>query len=135
MRGADLLFRMPTVEYLSYEVIEKNGWEVRDPENFEKAKELELNGESYGSFEMDENEYVLDAAEDAGLTPFHECRMGTCATCAAVLVEGEMDMDVPPILSPDEEDAGFRLTCIGTPESDELKLVFGAKDHDDLDII
>lgn len=126
---------MPTVEYLSYEVIEKNGWNVRDPENFEKAQEMELNGESYGSFEIDENENVLDAAEDAGLTPFHECRMGTCATCAAVLVEGEMDMDVPPILSPDEEDAGFRLTCIATPESDELKLVLGAKDHEDLDII
>jgi 2Fe-2S type ferredoxin len=126
---------MPTVEYLSYEVVEENGWDVRDPENFEKADEMELNGETYGRFEVDEDEYILDAAEEAGIETFYECRMGTCATCAAVLVEGEVDMDVPPILSPDEEEKGFRLTCIGVPESDELKLVLGAKEHEDLDII
>lgn len=126
---------MPTVEYLSYEVVEEEGWDVYDEENFERAEEMDLSEDEYGEFEMDEDEHVLDAAEEAGLDWAYECRAGTCATCAAIIVDGEIEMDVPPILSPDEEEKGFTLTCIGVPQSERLKLLFDAKESDDLTIL
>jgi len=126
---------MPTVEYLDYEVVEDEGWDPRDPENFEKAAEMDLGEDDYGKFGMGGNENILDAAEEAGLEPFFECRMGTCATCAAILVEGEVEMDVPPILSPDEEEKGFRLTCIGIPETDRVRMVINARDSEEISII
>lgn len=126
---------MPTVEYLDYEVVEENGWDPRDPDNFDKAADMDLDEEDYGEFEMEEGEHILDAAEDAGLEPFYECRMGTCATCAAILADGEVDMDVPPILSKDEEESGFRLTCIGIPETEKVRLVINARESDEINIV
>lgn len=123
---------MPTVEYLNYEVVDERGWDVNN--SFEKAQDADLSDEDYGEFEVDEDEYILEAAEDEGHSWSHECRAGTCASCAAILVEGEVEMDVPPILSPDEIDDGFRLTCVGLAETD-VKILYNAKQSDDLDIL
>lgn len=126
---------MPTVEYLDYSVVKENGWNPHDPEAFEKASGMDLGKDEYGEFEMEGDENILDAAEDTGLDWSFECRMGTCATCAAILVEGEVKMDVPPILSNEETEKGFRLTCIGIPETETVRLVFNAKDSDEIDIV
>jgi ferredoxin len=124
---------MPTVEYLNYEVVEERGWEV-DGEPFERARDADLPQEDHGEFVVDEDEYILDAAEREGHAWDHECRAGTCATCAAVVVEGDVEMDVPPILSGDEVDDGFRLTCIGLAKTD-AKILYNAKGSDALDIL
>ena len=126
---------MPTVEYLSYEVVQEEGWDVYDEENFEKAEELELDEDEHGEFEMNGDDNILDAAESKGHEWAFECRAGTCATCAAIVIDGEVEMEIPPILSPDEEDKGFTLTCIGAPKTDRVKLLFDAKDSDDLMIL
>ena len=126
---------MPTVEYLSYEVVQEEGWDVYDEENFEKAEELELDEDEHGEFEMNGDDNILDAAECEGHEWAFECRAGTCATCAAIVIDGEVEMEIPPILSPDEEDKGFTLTCIGAPKTDRVKLLFDAKDSDDLMIL
>jgi ferredoxin len=123
---------MPTVEYLNYEVVEERGWEVDDA--FKRARDADLPDEDHGSFEVDEDEYILEAAESEGHAWDHECRAGTCATCAAVVVEGEVEMDVPPILSRGEVDEGFRLTCIGLAKTD-AKILYNAKESDRLDIL
>ena len=126
---------MPTVEYLSYEVVQEEGWDVYDEENFEKAEELELDEDEYGEFEMNGDDNILDAAEREGHEWAFECRAGTCATCAAIVIDGEVEMEIPPILSPDEEDKGFTLTCIGAPKTDRVKILYDAKDSDDLTIL
>ena len=123
---------MPTVEYLNYEIVQENGWDVDDA--FERARDANLSPEDHGEFEVEDGEYILDAAERTGHAWDHECRAGTCATCAAVVVEGEVEMDVPPILSPDEVEDGFRLTCVGVAETD-AKILYNAKESDDLDIL
>ncbi len=126
---------MPTVEYLSYEVVKEEGWDIYDEENFERAEEMGLGDDEYGEFEMNGEDNILEAAESQGFEWAYECRAGTCATCAGVVIEGEVEMEIPPILSPDEEDKGFTLTCIGVPKSDRVKLVYDAKDSDDLTIL
>ncbi|MFP4631989.1 MAG: ferredoxin Fer [Halobacteriales archaeon] len=122
---------MPTVEYLNYEVVEDEGWDVYDPENFEKAAEMDLDAEDYGEIEVFEGEYILEAAEREGFDWPFSCRAGACANCAGIIVDGDIDMDMQQILSDEEvEEKDVRLTCIGTPEGDDVKVVYNAKHLD-----
>jgi len=53
------------------------------------------------------------------------------ANCAAIVVDGEIDMDMQQILSDEEvEDKNVRLTCIGSAATDEVKIVYNAKHLD-----
>lgn len=117
-----------TVEYLNYEVVDEKEWSLDDDDLFEKADELDLDEEDYGSFEVDDGQYILEAAESEGFEWPFSCRAGACANCAAVLKEGEVSMDMQQILSDEEvEDKNVRLTCIGTAETDTIKIVYNAK--------
>ena len=122
---------MPTVEYLNYEVLDDHGWDMYDSETFDKAADADLDDEDYGSLEVNEGEYILEAAESQGYDWPFSCRAGACANCAAIVVEGEIDMDMQQILSDEEvEDKNVRLTCIGSPDADEVRIVYNAKHLD-----
>jgi len=122
---------MPTVEYLNYEVVDDNGWDVYDDDLFEKAADEGLDGEDYGEIDVAEGEYILEAAEAQGYDWPFSCRAGACANCAAIVTDGEVEMDMQQILSDEEvEDKGVRLTCVGTPASDEVGIVYNAKHLD-----
>ena len=122
---------MPTVEYLNYEVIDDNDWDLYDEENFEKAAEEGLGDDDYGEFEVSPGEYILEAAEAQGLTWPFSCRAGACANCATIVVDGEVNMDMQQILSDEEvNDKKVRLSCVATAESDDVKIVCNAKHLD-----
>lgn len=123
---------MPTVEYLNYMILDDHGWTLDDgAELFEKAKEADLSNEDYGMLDVNEGEYILETAEAAGYDWPFSCRAGACANCAAILVDGEVEMDMQQILSDEEVDEKhIRLTCIGAPASDEVKIVYNAKHLD-----
>ena len=119
---------MATVEYLNYETVDENEWSLDDDDLFEKADELDLDEEDYGSFEVGDGQYILEAAESEGFEWPFSCRAGACANCAAIVKEGEISMDMQQILSDEEvEDKNVRLTCIGTAETDTVKIVYNAK--------
>ena len=65
-------------------------------------------------------DYVLSVRTDA---PF-SCRNGACASCRAVVIEGEVTMDHNWALTQDEVDAGQILTCQSHPVSTSLKLSY-----------
>ncbi len=90
---------MPTVEYLNYEVVDDNGWDIYDDNIFEEAAEQGLDDEDYGTLEVNEGEYILEAAEAQGYDWPFSCRAGACANCAAIIVDGEINMDMQQILS------------------------------------
>ncbi|MFL2521261.1 MAG: ferredoxin Fer [Halobacteriales archaeon] len=122
---------MPTVEYLNYDALTDNEWDIDDDDLFEKAANAGLSGEDYGSLDVNEGEYILEAAEVEGFDWPFSCRAGACANCAAILKSGEINMDMQQILSDDEvEELNVRLTCIGSPESEEIKIIFNAKHLD-----
>ena len=122
---------MPTVEYLNYDALTDNEWGLDDDDLFEKAANAGLSGEDYGSLDVNEGEYILEAAEVEGFDWPFSCRAGACANCAAILKSGEINMDMQQILSDDEvEELNVRLTCIGSPESEEIKIIFNAKHLD-----
>jgi 2Fe-2S type ferredoxin len=122
---------MPTVEYLNYEVVDDQGWDMYEDPIFEEAAGADLGDEDYGSLEVNEGEYILEAAEAQGYDWPFSCRAGACANCAAIVLEGEIDMDMQQILSDEEvDDKNVRLTCIGSPAADEVKIVYNAKHLD-----
>jgi len=122
-----------TVGFLDYEVLEDKGWSLDDDDLFEKAAEADLATEAYGTMTVQKGEYILEAAEAEGYDwPFY-CRGGGCINCAAVLVNGEVEMEVNRSLSAEEVDEmNIRLTCVATPTTDEVKLVYNAKQLDQL---
>lgn len=122
---------MPTVEYVNYQVVDDHGWEVEDDDLFEKAADAGLDEEDYGEIEVNESEYILEAAEAQGYDWPFSCRAGACANCASILKAGEIDMDMQQILSDEEvEERDVRLTCIGSPAAEEVKIVYNAKHLD-----
>jgi len=70
------------------------------------------------TIECAEDEYILEKAEDAGLRLPYDCRSGTCTTCIARCLEGEMDQDLAFALDDLDLEQGWRLICIGSPLSD-----------------
>jgi ferredoxin len=65
------------------------------------------------------DESILDAGELMGLSLPYRCRMGVCGVCCARREgDGEVDQTEGMFLSPEEQRAGYVLTCVGKPRSD-----------------
>jgi len=80
---------------------------------------------------IDEAEILLDALEAAGITLPFGCRYGACITCAARLLEGEVDQSEGVALKPAQEAMGYVLLCIAHPLSD-CRFDVGVECQDDL---
>lgn len=65
---------------------------------------------------------VLDAALASGHDLPYSCKGGVCSTCKALVVEGNVHMDIHYGLEADEIDAGYVLTCQSHPRSERLIL-------------
>jgi ring-1,2-phenylacetyl-CoA epoxidase subunit PaaE len=66
---------------------------------------------------MQAGETVIDAGLRHGLDMPYSCRGGMCCTCRAMLVEGEVSMDLNYSLEPWELEAGYVLTCQSHPKT------------------
>jgi curved DNA-binding protein CbpA len=121
------------VEYLDYEVVAERGWSIDDPELFEKAEAAGLTEEHRGRLVNETDTSLLEAAEDRGCAWPYSCRGGACANCAVAVVEGELSMPVNHVLPEEMVDRGIRLSCVGEPTTEELKVVHNLKEMPDLE--
>ncbi|MDB4224393.1 2Fe-2S iron-sulfur cluster-binding protein [Granulosicoccus sp.] len=87
--------------------------------------EIVLDG-SRRTFNMRDNETLLDAASRAGLDIPYSCANGMCATCRCKLSAGSGNMSQNFSLDPWEMEEGFVLACQLQPTSEKVVLDFDA---------
>jgi ferredoxin len=69
------------------------------------------------TFTIQEDQSILEVAEQQGLVLPYSCRTGVCSVCTGRLTEGTVNQDKGTILTEEQQEAGFILTCIAYPRS------------------
>lgn len=116
------------VHYLDYEAVLREGWSLDDPDLFELAADADLDHEEYGRVLVEPNQTILEAVEARGLSWPFACRGGACANCAVLVLEGDIAMPGQTVLTDEQvREANARLTCVGVPVTEEIKLVMNAQ--------
>ncbi len=83
------------------------------------------------SFEVDGNEPLLGTLEQHGVSLPYGCRYGGCISCAAKLLDGEVDQSEGVALNGRQMYDGYVLLCVARPQSD-CTLDVGVESHDKL---
>ncbi len=92
---------------------------------------ITLANQSGQSFEVDGDEPLLDALEEHGVSLPYGCRYGGCISCAAKLLDGEVDQSEGVALNGRQIYDGYVLLCVARPQSD-CTLDVGVESHDKL---
>lgn len=85
---------------------------------------IELDGRTEAT-EHRKGTTILQTARQMGMSPPFSCESGSCATCMARIVDGEVSMFVNNALTPDEVAEGWILTCQSVPTSSTVHVVYG----------
>ena len=85
------------------------------------------------SFEIEENELILDAALRQGVSFPYGCRSGSCGTCLGKVISGEIEYpeDLPLTIMEHEHKQGKAVFCVSIAKSDltlEVKEVSSSED-------
>ncbi len=76
------------------------------------------------TYEMSQEDLILDTALDQGLDAPYSCQGGICSSCLARITEGSAVMEKNTILSEEEVAEGLVLTCQAHPATSSIKVDF-----------
>ena len=74
------------------------------------------------TFKMQQNENILKAALAKDLDAPYSCQGGVCSSCLAKITEGKAIMKSNNILSKEEVDEGYVLTCEAHPTTAKITI-------------
>lgn len=79
--------------------------------------ELHHQGEIH-TITVPDDQTILVAAQTAGIDLPQSCNAGVCTTCAAQILQGEVDQTDGMGVSPELQAQGYALLCVAYPRSD-----------------
>ncbi|MBL6598055.1 MAG: 2Fe-2S iron-sulfur cluster binding domain-containing protein [Alphaproteobacteria bacterium] len=83
------------------------------------------------TYMVSERRPLLDSLREQGVDLPYGCKYGGCITCAAKLVDGEIDQRAQKALNNRQINDGYVILCVARPVTD-CTLEIGVESHDKL---
>ena len=96
-----------------------------------KKFEVEISNRRGISYQVEHKRPLLDSLRERGLDLPYGCKYGGCITCAAKLIDGEVDQRRQVALNNRQINDGYIILCVARPKSN-LVLEIGVESHDKL---
>jgi 3-ketosteroid 9alpha-monooxygenase subunit B len=84
---------------------------------------VELDGRTH-TLAWPRNQSLVDVMLAEGIDVPYSCQEGQCGSCMCTLVSGEVRMENPEILAPEDVEDGYILGCQARPATDQLHIRF-----------
>ena len=94
-------------------------------------KTVTLANRGNASYQVSGRRPLLDELRDQGVDLPYGCKYGGCITCAAKLIDGDIDQRAQVALNNRQITDGYVILCVARAQSD-CTLEIGTKSHDRL---
>ncbi|GAA2779862.1 hypothetical protein GCM10010452_04600 [Crossiella cryophila] len=92
-----------------------SGADTASPTTAPQEMVVEDGAHEVGSTMVEPGQTLLDAGLAAGLPMPYSCTVGNCGDCMVKLRTGQVRMNEPNCLTPQQKAEGYVLTCVGCP--------------------
>ena len=96
-----------------------------------KKFQVEISNRSGIFYQVEHKRPLLDSLREHGVDLPYGCKYGGCITCAAKLIDGEVDQRRQVALNNRQINDGYIILCVARPKSD-LVLEIGVESHNKL---
>jgi ferredoxin len=92
---------------------------------------ITLRNRDGATYQVDHRKPLLDSLRDQGVDLPYGCKYGGCITCAAKLIEGDVNQIAQVALNNRQINNGYVILCVARPTSD-CTFDIGVESHDKL---